>query len=100
MCHYPPATSKWNKIEHRLFSSISMNWRGRPLTDLATIVDLVAATTTTTGLTVNAAYDPNWNPTRERISDHDYTTIPLTPRYGRCSVHPTFQSRIGRSQRR
>ena len=60
VCHYPPGTSKWNKIEHRLFSFISMNWRGRPLTDIATIVQLIASTTTTTGLTVHAAYDPNW----------------------------------------
>jgi hypothetical protein len=79
VAHYPPGTSKWNKIEHRLFSFISMNWRGRPLTDIATIVQLIAATTTTTGLTVHAAYDPNWYPTGERISDSDYATVPLTP---------------------
>lgn len=79
VCHYPPGTSKWNKIEHRLFSFISMNWRGRPLTDIRTIVELIAATTTTTGLTVQAAYDPNWYPTGEKVSDADYKTIPLTP---------------------
>jgi hypothetical protein len=79
VCHYPPGTSKWNRIEHRLFSFISMNWRGRPLTDIATIVELIAATTTTTGLTVQAAYDPNWYPTGEKITDTDYATIPLTP---------------------
>ncbi len=79
VCHYPPGTSKWNKIEHRLFSFISMNWRGRPLTDIRTIVELIAATTTTTGLTVQAAYDPNWYPTGEKVSDADYETIPLTP---------------------
>jgi hypothetical protein len=50
VCHYPPGTSKWNRIEHRLFSFISMNWRGRPLTDIRTIVELIAVTTTTTGL--------------------------------------------------
>jgi transposase len=77
VAHYPPGTSKWNKIEHRLFSFISMNWRGRPLTDLATIVSLIAATTTTTGLAVQAAYDPNWYPTGERISDAGYASIPL-----------------------
>src|SRR5436190_19633090 len=49
VCHYPPGTSKWNKVEHRLFSFISMNWRGRPLTDIATIVQLIAATTHTGG---------------------------------------------------
>jgi transposase len=79
VCHYPPGTSKWNKIEHRLFSFISINWRGRPLTDIRTIVELIGATTTTSGLTVQAGYDPNWYPTGERISDADYATIPLRP---------------------
>jgi len=77
VCHYPPGTSKWNKIEHRLFSFISMNWRGRPLTDIATIVQLIAATTHTGGLTVRCAYDPNWYPTGEHITDTDYDAIPL-----------------------
>ncbi len=79
VCHYPPGTSKWNKIEHRLFSFISMNRRGRSLTNIRTAVELIAATTTTTGLTVQALYDPNWYPKGERISDADYATIPLTP---------------------
>ena len=79
MCHYPPGTSKWNKIEHRLFSFISLNWRGRPLTDIRTIVELIAATKTKTGLTVQAAYDPNWYPTGQKISDADYAAIPLAP---------------------
>jgi Rhodopirellula transposase DDE domain len=79
VCHYPPGTSKWNKIEHRLFSFISMNWRGRPLTDIRTIVELIAATTTKTGLTVQCAYDPNWYPTGEKISDRAFATIPLHP---------------------
>jgi hypothetical protein len=55
-----------------------MNWRGRTLTDIATIVQLIAATTHTGGLTVRCTYDPNWYPTGERVSDHDYGTIPLT----------------------
>jgi transposase len=79
VCHYPPGTSKWNKIEHRLFSFISINWRGKPLTDIRTIVELIAATTTKTGLTVQAAHDPNWYPTGTRISDDDYATIPIHP---------------------
>jgi hypothetical protein len=79
VCHYPPGTSKWNKIEHRLFSFISMNWRGRPLTDIATIVQLIAATTHQGGLTVHCAYDPNWYPTGEKITDSQYKSIPLTP---------------------
>jgi transposase len=75
--HYPPGTSKWNKIEHRLFSFISINWRGRSLTDIRTIVELIAATTTTTGLTVQASYDPNWYPTGQKVSDADFAAIPL-----------------------
>ncbi len=57
-CHYPPGTSKWNRIEHRMFSFITMNWRGRPLTSLRTIIELISATATTTGLTIQAAHDP------------------------------------------
>ncbi len=59
VCHFPPGTSKWNKIEHRLFSYISMNWRGRPLTDYQTVVNLIASTTTKTGLTVKVRLDKN-----------------------------------------
>ena len=77
--HYPPGTSKWNKIEHRLFSFISINWRGKPLTDMRTIVELIAATSTTTGLTVQCAYDPNWYPKGVKISDRELAAIPLTP---------------------
>jgi hypothetical protein len=77
VCHYPPGTSKWNKIEHRLFSFISINWRGRPLTDMRTIVELIAATTTKTGLTVQASYDSNWYPTGEKIADRDFNNVPL-----------------------
>jgi hypothetical protein len=56
--HYPPGTSKWNKIEHRLFCRITQNWRGRPLTDRATVIELIAATTTKTGLKVESVLDP------------------------------------------
>ena len=79
VCHYPPGTSKWNRIEHRLFSFISINWRGRPLTDIRTVVELIGATTTKTGLSVQALYDPNWYPTGEKISDADFAAIPVTP---------------------
>ncbi len=79
VCHYPPGTSKWNKIEHRLFSFISLNWRGRPLSDIRTIVDLIASTKTKAGLSVQCAYDPNWYPTGEKISADDYDTIALRP---------------------
>ena len=59
VCHYPPGTSKWNKIEHRLFCHITQNWRGRPLTSRLAIVELIAATTTRTGLTVRCELDEN-----------------------------------------
>jgi len=59
VCHLPPGTSKWNKIEHRLFSIISMNWRGKPLTSFETIVDLIGSTTTTKGLKVRSVLDEN-----------------------------------------
>jgi len=78
VCHYPPGTSKWNKIEHRMFSFISMNWRGRPLTDIATIIDLIAATTTDTGLTIRAGYDSNWYPKGVKITDTELAALPLT----------------------
>jgi hypothetical protein len=69
VCHFPPGTSKWNKIEHRLFSHISMNWRGRPLTSHEVIVSLIASTRTTTGLTVQAALDQREYPQGIKIGD-------------------------------
>jgi hypothetical protein len=79
VCHYPPGTSKWNRIEHRMFSFITMNWRGKPLTTLRTIIELISATTTETGLSVHAAYDPNWYPTGIKISDAELAAVPLEP---------------------
>jgi transposase len=78
VCHYPPGTSKWNRIEHRLFSFITMNWRGRPLTSIRVIIDLIAATTTRTGLSVQADYDPGWYPTGVKITDAELAAVPLT----------------------
>jgi len=69
VCHFPPGTSKWNKIEHRLFSQISMNWRGRPLTSHEVIVQTIAATTTRTGLAVAAELDTSAYPKGIKISD-------------------------------
>ncbi len=69
VCHLPPGTSKWNRIEHRLFSHITMNWRGRPLTSHEVVVQTIAATTTRTGLTVHAELDPGSYPTGTQISD-------------------------------
>ncbi len=75
----PVGTSKWNKIEHRLFSHISMNWRGRPLTSHQVIVDLIAATTTRTGLNVHAELDPGIYPTGIKITDQQMAALPITP---------------------
>lgn len=76
--HYPPGTSKWNKIEHRLFSRITQNWRGRPLETYQTIVNLIASTTTTTGLTVRCELDPSLYPTKIKLTDQQKESIPLT----------------------
>jgi hypothetical protein len=77
VCHFPPGTSKWNKVEHRLFSFISSNWRGEPLADYATVINLIAKTTTTTGLTVSCRLDRRRYPTGRRISDEEWVTINL-----------------------
>lgn len=91
VCHYPPGTSKWNKIEHRMFSFISMNWRGRPLTDLRTIVELIAATTTDTGLTIHADLDRNWYPTGLKITDKELAALPIK---GHKAFHPEWNYTI------
>jgi Rhodopirellula transposase DDE domain len=78
VCHFPPGTSKWNKIEHRLFSHITMNWQGRPLTSHEVIVQSIAATTTRTGLTVHAQLDPGSYPKGAKITDAQMNTLPIT----------------------
>ena len=78
VCHFPPGTSKWNKIEHRLFSRISSNWRGRPLTSHEVVVGTIGATTTRTGLTVHAELDPGAYPTGVTIPDEVMRSLPLT----------------------
>jgi DDE family transposase len=77
VCHFPPGTSKWNKIEHRLFSHISMNWRGRPLTSHEVVVDLIAATSTRTGLKVRAELDRAIYPKGIAVTDEQLATVPL-----------------------
>jgi hypothetical protein len=77
-CHFPPGTSKWNKIEHRLFSHITMNWRGRPLTSHEVIVQTIAATTTRTGLRVHAELDTSTYQTGIRIGDGQMGALPMT----------------------
>ena len=78
VCHLPPGTSKWNKIEHRLFAHISMNWRGRPLVSHEVIIDLIGATTTRTGLTVQAVRDTGLYPTKIKVSDEELAAVRLT----------------------
>jgi hypothetical protein len=75
--HFPPGTSKWNKIEHRLFSFISMNWRAKPLVSYRVIVDLISATTTETGLTVHCELDTNAYPKGVAVPDREMATINL-----------------------
>ena len=77
ICHFPPGTSKWNKIEHRMFSYITKNWRGRPLTSHEVIVNLIASTTTTTGLRIQAAIDTKGYPIGIKVSDHEMQKIKL-----------------------
>ena len=71
VCHLPPGTSKWNKIEHRLFSFITQNWRGKPLVSHQVIVQLIAATATKTGLKVHSEIDPNSYPAGIKIAEAD-----------------------------
>lgn len=78
VCHFPPGTSKWNKIEHRLFSRISTNWRGRPLTSHEVVVNTIGAVTTSTGLTVHAELDPGAYPTGVTVPDEVMKRLPLT----------------------
>ena len=77
ICHFPPGTSKWNKIEHRLFSFISSNWRGEPLRDYETIVNLIAKTTTAKGLKVTCRLDRRKYPTGRKVSDEEMTQVNL-----------------------
>ena len=79
ICHFPPGTSKWNKIEHRLFSFITQNWRGRPLVSLAAIVNLIAATRTNSGLKVRCELDQARYPKGQKITDDQMSTINIKP---------------------
>lgn len=78
VCHYPPGTSKWNKIEHRMFSYISSNWRGQPLESYEAIVQLIGSTTTRTGLKVKAKLDSKQYETGKKVTDEEFSKINLT----------------------
>lgn len=79
VCHLPPGTSKWNKIEHRLFSHITMNWRGKPLRTHEAVVNLIGCTTTKTGLSVRAVHDVNQYPKGVQVTDEEMEEIPIVP---------------------
>jgi hypothetical protein len=78
VCHYPPGTSKWNKIEHRMFSFISMNWRGRPLVTYRTIIELISATTTRSGLKIKAERDWHHYKIGTKVTKAELAALPLT----------------------
>jgi hypothetical protein len=86
VCHFPPGTSKWNKIEHRLFSFITMNWRGKPLVSLETIINLIAGTTNTSGLEVYARLDEGTYPAKIRVTDAEMNTVNIH----RHEFHPEW----------
>jgi hypothetical protein len=79
VCHFPPGTSKWNKIEHRMFCHITQNWRGRPLVSHDVIINLIANTATDQGLTIRAELDPGSYPTGIKVTDEQLATVNITP---------------------
>jgi DNA-binding phage protein len=79
VCHFPPGTSKWNKIEHRMFCHITQNWRGRPLVSLEAIVNLIGSTTTSQGLQIRAGLDTNAYPTGIQVSDEELASVQRLP---------------------
>src|ERR1035441_7493173 len=91
--HYPSGTSKWNKVEHRLFSFIAVNWRGKPLTSYETVLELIGGNTTRPGLTVTASRDTGTYPTGEKISDKDTRQLEKT-RITRHDWHPDWNYTI------
>ena len=90
VCHLPPGTSKWNKIAHRLFSHISMNWRGQPLTTYTTVVELVGHTTTKAGLHVTAKLDTRQYATKIKVPDEEIEQVQLE----RHAFHPDWNYTI------
>jgi hypothetical protein len=96
VCHLPPGTSKWNQIEHRLFSYISVHWRGQPLVDYQTVVSLIGTTTTITGLTVTARLDLDEYPTGVTVSDAEVASLALQPHPTRPQWNYTLSPRAPR----
>ena len=96
VCHFPPGTSKWNKIEHRMFSYVSLNWRGRPLESLQVIIDLIGATTTSTGLKVYARLDPGHYEKGIKVTDQELAAVDIA----RDQFHPDWNYTIHPTQKR
>lgn len=94
VCHFPPGTSKWNKIEHRLFSYISINWRAKPLTSLETIIALISHTTTEQGLKVTAIKDGHTYPTGIHVSDEEIKALSITKDAFHGEWNYTIQSQV------
>ncbi len=94
VCHFPPGTSKWNKIEHKMFSFVSKNWRGRPLDSLATIVNLIANTTTTAGLHIETSVDKNIYEKAIKVSDEEMKSLNIKPEkfQGQWNYRVIFQT--------
>ena len=100
VCHYPPGTSKWNKIEHRLFSFVSMNWKGRPLVSYEAVVNLIGHTTTKTGLKVKAVLDTNEYETGVKVADREMKVLRLKRHSFHGDWNYTLQSRVTRQRSR
>jgi len=94
VCHYPPGTSKWNKIEHRMFSYISLNWQGQPLESYQTVVNLIGGTRTKTGLKVKVRLDPREYEKGVSITDEQMKAIRLQPH----KTHPQWNYTISRRE--
>src|SRR5215470_7338090 len=102
VCHFPPGTSKWNKIEHRLFSFISQNWRGKPLVSHEVIINLIAGTTTSTGMAVESALDTKFLPAGAQgvgPSNGGNQTEARFPPSGAHSRSPALRSELARQPR-
>ncbi len=96
VCHYPPGTSQWNKIEHRLFSFVSMNWKGRPLVSYEAVVNLIGNTTTRTGLKVKAVLDTKAYATGQWVADQEMKALRLKPHSFHGDWNYTLQPRAAR----
>ncbi len=96
VCHFPPGTSKWNKIEHRMFCHITQNWRGRPLVSHEVILNLIAGTATAQGLTIQAELDPGAYPTGIKVSDEELAAVRMEPN----DFHGNWNYRISPTQKK